>query len=171
MLDGRDGSALPTTEDRTCSAISIAACSRRDQVLQPVEMDGMRIGVLICYDVEFRRTSGAGRGRRRSGGGADGPDAALDFVARSLCRRAPTRTRSSWPTPTAAAARRDLDYLGAQLRRGPDGLDLARAGRGEELLIGRHRRRRMRERRRLNTYLADRRPELYARLVERGGKP
>ena len=49
----------------------------------------------------------------------------------------------------------------------PDGSDLARAGRGEELILADIDPASMAESRRLNTYLADRRPELYGTLVTR----
>ena len=49
---------------------------------------------------------------------------------------------------------------------GPDGADLARAGRGEELIFADLDRAALTRSRALNTHLQDRRPELYGRLTQ-----
>ena len=59
----------------------------------------------------------------------------------------------------------DLRYCGQSCVAGPDGSDLARAGRGEELILADLDLKRLSASRRDNTYLADRRPELYGALV------
>ena len=58
-----------------------------------------------------------------------------------------------------------LAYLGGSCVCGPDGLDLARLGAGEELRTVDLDLAALRDRPPLNTYLADRRPELYAGLA------
>ena len=56
----------------------------------------------------------------------------------------------------------DYTYLGASCLIGPEGTDLARAGRGEELLVADVDPAALHASRAVNTYLSDRRPELYA---------
>jgi 5-aminopentanamidase len=62
----------------------------------------------------------------------------------------------------------DLRYCGQSCVVGPDGADLARAGRGEELILADLDLERLAAARRDNTYLADRRPELYGPLAAAG---
>jgi predicted amidohydrolase len=60
----------------------------------------------------------------------------------------------------------ELTYCGASCVVGPDGVDLARAGTGEELLVADVDPAALHASRRANPYLADRRPDLYAALSE-----
>jgi len=61
----------------------------------------------------------------------------------------------------------DLTYTGLSCLVGPDGLDLARAGRTPGLLVGRVSAEALADARRTNTHLDDRRPDLYAGLTAR----
>jgi predicted amidohydrolase len=54
-----------------------------------------------------------------------------------------------------------IDYCGLSCIAAPDGTDVARAGQSETVIVGELDRERMAASRRINTYLADRRPELY----------
>ena len=58
-----------------------------------------------------------------------------------------------------------FDYCGLSCVVGPDGADLARAGRGEELIFADLDKAMLSRSRTLNPYLKDRRPELYGRLA------
>ena len=64
----------------------------------------------------------------------------------------------------------DIEYLGGSCIIGPDGLDVARAGSGEQLIVAEIDLARLRDHPPLNPYLADRRPELYAGLTESGNR-
>ena len=85
--------------------------------------------MLICYDVEFPENV-----RALALAGADlvlVPTALMapyDFVAAPWCRRGPTRTRCSSPTPTAAAARASSTISATAASSAPTARDLARAG-------------------------------------------
>jgi predicted amidohydrolase len=148
--------------------------SAGDQVLRPVELEGLRVGVLICYDVEFPENV-----RRWALAGADlvaVPTALMqpyDFVARSLVPARAYENQVFVAYANRCDREHDLAYIGLSCLVAPDGSDLARAGRGEELIAGDIDVAGMAGSRRLNTYLADRRPELYEPLVERKeeGKP
>ncbi len=142
--------------------------SAGDQALQPVELDGLKVGVLICYDVEFPENV-----RRWALAGADlvaVPTALMqpyDFVAQRLVPARAYENQVFVAYANRCDREHDLAYLGQSCIVAPDGGDLARAGRGEELIVADIDVAAMAESRRLNTYLADRRPELYAPLVGR----
>jgi predicted amidohydrolase len=135
------------------------------------EIDGTKVGVLICYDVEFPENV-----RALALAGAE-------LVAVPTANMVPFSFVMEHVIPTRAyenhlfvayvnrcGSEGSLDYLGGSCVCGPDGLDLARAGRDETLLTAELDLARLRDRPPLNTYLADRRPELYAGLAA-GGEP
>ncbi|MGD9510939.1 MAG: carbon-nitrogen hydrolase family protein [Geminicoccaceae bacterium] len=133
------------------------------------ELDGVKVGVLICYDVEFPENV-----RALAVAGAE-------LVAVPTANMVPFSFVMDHVIPTRAyenhlfvayvnrcGSEDSLDYLGGSCVCGPDGTDLARAGAGEALLTADLDLTRLRERPPLNTYLADRRPELYAGLTATG---
>ncbi len=65
----------------------------------------------------------------------------------------------------------ELAYCGESCVVGPDGVDLARAGSGDELLLAEIDPARLASSRADNTHLGDRRPELYGALTHRAGHP
>ena len=89
-----------------------------------------------------------------------------DFVAQRLVPARAYENQVFVAYANRCDRERDLGYLGQSCIVAPDGRDIARAGRGEELITGDIDLAGMAESRRLNTYLADRRPELYTSLVE-----
>ncbi len=136
------------------------------------ELDGAKLGILICYDVEFpenvRLLAAAG----------------CELVAVPTANMAPFVFVTDQLVPTRAfenhlflayanrcGAEGSLTYVGRSCVVGPDGLDLARAGEGEELLVADLDLARFRSAPPLNTYLADRRPDLYAPLTTIGPRP
>ena len=53
-LSGRTARSCSITAKRICSARSTAPCSRRWAPNSPIaELGGVKIGLLICYDIEF----------------------------------------------------------------------------------------------------------------------
>ena len=60
----------------------------------------------------------------------------------------------------------DFDYCGLSCVAGPDGLDLARAGEGEEMILADLDPAALAASRRLNPHLKDRRPDLYADIAK-----
>ena len=136
------------------------------------EVDGLKVGILICYDVEFPENV---RALALAG---------CELVAVPTANMVPFSFVMEHLIPTRAFENHlfiayvnrcghegDIAYLGGSCAVGPDGLDLARAGPGEELLTADLELARLRERPPLNTYLADRRPELYAALAASGKRP
>ena len=131
------------------------------------DVGGWRAGILICYDVEFPENV-----RALALAGAD-----LVLVPTALMApyafipRAMVPTRAYENQVFLAYANRcgregELVYVGESCVIGPDGAELARAGRGEELIVADLDRERLARSRAVNTYLADRRPEIYRALAQ-----
>ncbi|BBF99065.1 MULTISPECIES: carbon-nitrogen hydrolase family protein [Pseudonocardia] len=133
-----------------------------------VELDGWRLGLLICYDVEFPEAA-----RGLAVAGADAvlvPTANMIGYDRVPDTLVPARAYENqlyvgYANHTGREG--GLVYGGLSCIAGPDGADVARAGRGEELLFARLDREVLAASRRDNPFLADRRPELYRGLTER----
>lgn len=132
-----------------------------------VEFHGVKMAVLICYDIEFAENV-----RHLALSGADFiavPTALMwpyEFVPTKLV---PTRAFEN-QVFIAYANRCDteaeLSYYGLSCICAPDGTDLARAHDGEALITATLDFELQRSSRLLNTHIADRRPELYGKLVE-----
>lgn len=128
-----------------------------------VEIDGVRLSVLICYDVEFPETV-----RRAALGGADAvivPTAQMEPYAHVAERLIPVR---AWENQThvvyvnRVGGEGDLTYVGRSSIVAPDGEALASLGATDVgLMIATIDPRATRRARQENPYLADRRPELY----------
>jgi predicted amidohydrolase len=133
-----------------------------------IELDGVRVGLLICYDLEFPESV-----RLLALAGADlvaVPTALMDpfeAVARILVPARALENQVFLAYANRCGREGDLRYCGQSCVVGPDGADLARAGRGEELILADLDLARLAASRRANSYLADRRPELYGRLAAR----
>ena len=134
-----------------------------DDLAPLVELDGWRIGLLICYDVEFPETV-----RRLALEGADlvlVPTALMrpfTFVADHLVRVRAAENGVFLAYANAAGEENGLDYLGRSAIIGPDGEELARAGERPVLLHARLEHGALRSARETLPYLRDRRAELSA---------
>jgi 5-aminopentanamidase len=132
----------------------------------PATIEGWRIGVLICYDVEFPENV-----RRWALQGVEllcVPTALMepyDFVSRGLVPARAYENQIFVAYANRCGREGETVYLGQSCIVAPDGADLARAGLKEELITADLDRRRLEQSRALNTYFADRRPELYAALT------
>ncbi len=132
------------------------------------ELDGLRLGIVICYDVEFPENV-----RMLALGGADFvavPTALMQpytFIARSLVAARAYENQVFLAYANRCGRERELDYLALSCIIAPDGSELARAGNGEELIVAELDTALQTESRSINTYLRDRRPELYGSLVAR----
>ncbi|PWR20712.1 carbon-nitrogen hydrolase family protein [Zavarzinia compransoris] len=131
--------------------------------LAPIfEIEGLRCGILICYDVEFPEAV-----RSYALQGVDlvlVPTALMlpfDFIPEKMV---PTRAFENQVFIAYAnriGTEGDLTYAGLSVVAAPDGVDRARAGRGEELLLADIDPGAAAAARAANPYLADRRPRLY----------
>ncbi|MFF0743803.1 carbon-nitrogen hydrolase family protein [Streptomyces sp. NPDC004111] len=140
-----------------------------ERTVVQAELAGLRIGTMICYDVEFPENV-----RAHALAGTDlllVPTAQMhpfEFVAESLV---PVRAFESQmyvayvnrtgPEGEGAEA---FEFVGLSCLASPDGATRVRAGRGEELVLGEVDAALLRASRETNPYLRDRRPGLYGSL-------
>ncbi len=130
------------------------------------ELDGVRVGILICYEVEFPETV-----RLLALAGAElvaVPTALMrpyEFVARTLVPARAFENQLYVAYANHCGTEGAFAYVGASCIVAPDGTELARAGPDEALLLAALDHARLDASRRTNPYLADRRPALYRGLA------
>lgn len=130
------------------------------------ELDGVRIGLLICYDVEFPENV-----RAHALAGTDlllVPTALMHpfpFVAESVVPVRAFENQMYVAYANRTGAEGPFDFVGLSGLAGPDGTVRVRAGRGEELVVGDVDPALLTASRADNPYLRDRRPALYGSLV------
>lgn len=135
---------------------------RRGGALTTCTIDGVRLGILVCYDVEFPESV-----RSLALAGAQVvlvPTALTQPYDRVSTRLVPTRAFENGVFVAYAdrvGAEDDVAYCAGSCIVGPDGLDIARARRGEELVVADIDIARIAEVRDELPFLADRRPEIY----------
>ncbi|WP_030375149.1 carbon-nitrogen hydrolase family protein [Streptomyces rimosus] len=137
-----------------------------DEPVVQAELDGLRIGLMICYDVEFPENV-----RAHALAGTDlllVPTAQLhpfQFVAESLIPVRAFESQLYIAYVNRTGPEGDFEFVGLSCLAGPDGAVRARAGRGEELVFGDVDAGLLKRSREDNPYLADRRPGLYGALT------
>ncbi|WP_448620226.1 carbon-nitrogen hydrolase family protein [Geodermatophilus sp. URMC 65] len=125
-------------------------------------LDDLTVGILVCYDVEFPEAV-----RAHALAGTEllvVPTGLMDPYGHVGTVLVPARAYESQLFVAYAnrtGAEGEFVYCGASCVIAPDGTELARAGRGEELLLADVDPADLTASRRVNTHLADRRPELY----------
>lgn len=136
------------------------------------EMNGYKIGMLICYDVEFPENV-----RHLALLGADlvvVPTALMqpyDVVAKTIVPARAFENQIFVAYVNRCGLEAPFDYCGLSCVIAPDGRDLARAGRGQQLILADLDLASMHKSRETNTYLQDRRPGHYLGLTEPKAKP
>ncbi|MEU9059447.1 carbon-nitrogen hydrolase family protein [Streptomyces sp. NPDC048430] len=137
-----------------------------EQPVVQAELDGMRVGLLICYDVEFPENV-----RAHALAGTElllVPTALMHpftFVAESVVPVRAFENQLYIAYVNRAGSEGEFDFTGLSCLAGPDGTVRVRAGRGEELLIGEADPGLLAGSRAANPYIEDRRPGLYGSLV------
>jgi predicted amidohydrolase len=128
----------------------------------------LKIGILICYDVEFPE---AVRALALAGAELVAVPTALvqpfDIVARRLVPARAFENQVYVAYAGLCGKEGDLGYCGLSCVIGPDGRELSRAGRRPGLLCAEIDPGALAASRRLNPYLTDRRPGLYAQPAAR----
>ena len=166
-LVGRDGQSLANY--RKCHLfgdLDRAMFRAGAGLAELVDLGGVRIGLLICYDVEFPESV-----RLLALAGADlvaVPTALMDpfeVVANTVVPTRAVENQVFLAYANRCGREGDLSYCGLSCVVGPNGADLTRAGRTEELILAELDLKRLSASRRDNTNLADRRPELYGPLA------
>ena len=127
-----------------------------------VELNGWRLGLLICYDVEFPENT-----RRLALAGADVilvPTANMlpyDFVAEVTVRARAYENQCYLAYANYCGSEGDIHYCGVSSLCAPDGSRPAVAERDETLIVGTLDRQLLDDSRVGNPYFKDRRPGLY----------
>ncbi|MBB4716538.1 putative amidohydrolase [Streptomyces luteogriseus] len=130
------------------------------------EIDGLRVGILICYDVEFPENV-----RAHALAGTDlliVPTAQMhpfQFVAESMIPVRAFENQMYVAYVNRVGREGEFEFVGLSTLAGPDGVARTRAGRGEELVLADADPAFLAASRENNPYLRDRRPGLYAPLV------
>ncbi|WP_137820722.1 carbon-nitrogen hydrolase family protein [Pseudomonas sp. 2FG] len=133
-----------------------------------VELNGWRLGLLICYDLEFPENV-----RRLALAGADlvlVPTANMvpyDFIAQVTVRARAFENQCYVAYANYCGSEGEIQYCGLSSIAAPDGARIAQAGLDEALIIGTLDRDLMQASRAINSYFKDRRPELYDSLSRR----
>ncbi|MFF8939817.1 carbon-nitrogen hydrolase family protein [Streptomyces paradoxus] len=137
-----------------------------DQPVVQAEIDGLRVGILICYDVEFPENV-----RAHALAGTDllvVPTAQMhpfQFVAESMIPVRAFENQMYVAYVNRAGREGEFEFVGLSTLAGPDGIARTRAGRGADLVLADVDPAFLAASREANPYLLDRRPGLYAPLV------
>ncbi|MFE5189787.1 carbon-nitrogen hydrolase family protein [Streptomyces sp. NPDC056628] len=135
------------------------------QVVQ-TEVDGVRVGILICYDVEFPENV-----RAHALAGTElliVPTAQMhpfQFVAESMIPVRAFENQMYVAYVNRVGHEGEFEFVGLSTLAGPDGIARARAGRAEDLVLADVDPALVAASREANPYLRDRRPGLYGSLV------
>ncbi|MFD5815422.1 carbon-nitrogen hydrolase family protein [Streptomyces sp. NPDC127038] len=137
-----------------------------ERTVVQAELDGLRVGLMICYDVEFPENV-----RAHALAGTDlllVPTAQMhpfQFVAESVVPVRAFENQMYVAYVNRSGPEGEFEFVGLSTLAGPDGVARARAGRGEELLLADADPVLLAASRETNPYLKDRRPGLYGSLV------
>ncbi|MEU6061765.1 carbon-nitrogen hydrolase family protein [Streptomyces sp. NPDC047097] len=137
-----------------------------EQPLVQAELNGVRVGLIICYDVEFPENV-----RAHALAGTElliVPTALMhpaEIVAESVVPVRAFENQLYIAYANRAGVEGEFEFVGLSALAGPDGTARARAGRGEELVTGDVDPELLAASREANPYLRDRRPDLYTSLV------
>ncbi|WP_431032352.1 carbon-nitrogen hydrolase family protein [Streptomyces sp. P6-2-1] len=163
LLVGADGAPLAAyRKTHLYGAHERAVFTPGDRALVQAELRGVRLGVLICYDVEFPENV-----RAHAEAGTEVllvPTALLapyDFVARSLVPVRAFESQLYVAYVNRTGPEGGFDFVGLSCLAAPDGTTPARAGAGPELLLAEADPALLAASRAANPYLADRRTDLY----------
>ncbi|MFF9674373.1 carbon-nitrogen hydrolase family protein [Streptomyces eurythermus] len=135
------------------------------QVVQ-AELNGLTVGLLICYDVEFPENV-----RAHALAGTDllvVPTAQMhpfQFVAESMIPVRAFENQMYVAYVNRVGQEGEFEFIGLSVLAGPDGVARTRAGRAEQLVVADADPAFLASSRENNPYLADRRPGLYGSLV------
>ncbi|MEU2064714.1 carbon-nitrogen hydrolase family protein [Streptomyces sp. NPDC013455] len=135
------------------------------QVVQ-AELNGLTVGLLICYDVEFPENV-----RAHALAGTDlliVPTAQMhpfQFVAESMIPVRAFENQMYVAYVNRVGQEGEFEFIGLSVLAGPDGVARTRAGRAEQLVLADADPAFLAASRENNPYLTDRRPGLYGSLV------
>ncbi|MFJ9763790.1 carbon-nitrogen hydrolase family protein [Streptomyces erythrochromogenes] len=167
QLIGRDGASLANyRKTHLFGCFEQDAFTPGDTPVVQADLDGIRIGIMICYDVEFPENV-----RSHALAGTDlllVPTAQMhpfQFVAEHVVPVRAFENQMYVAYVNRTGPEGEFEFVGLSCLASPDGTTRTRAGRGEEMVFGEVDRELLSASRENNPYLRDRRPGLYASLV------
>lgn len=167
QLIGPDGAALANyRKTHLFGCFEQDAFTPGDTPVVQAELGGLRVGIMICYDVEFPENV-----RAHALAGTDFllvPTAQMhpfQFVAEQLVPVRAFENQMYIAYVNRTGPEGEFEFIGLSCLASPDGVTRTRAGRGEELVFGEADPELLSASRTTNPYLRDRRPGLYASLV------
>ncbi|MGW7439673.1 carbon-nitrogen hydrolase family protein [Streptomyces sp. NPDC054849] len=167
QLIGPDGEALANyRKTHLFGCFEQDAFTPGDTPVVQADLGGLRIGIMICYDVEFPENV-----RAHALAGTDlllVPTAQMhpfQFVAEQLVPVRAFENQMYIAYVNRTGPEGEFEFVGLSCLASPDGATRTRAGRGEELVFGEADPELLAASRENNPYLRDRRPGLYASLV------
>ncbi|WP_077797792.1 carbon-nitrogen hydrolase family protein [Streptomyces sp. JHA26] len=137
-----------------------------DRPLVQARLNGLTVGLMICYDVEFPENV-----RTHALAGTDlllVPTAQMhpfQFVAESVVPVRAFENQMYVAYVNRVGREGEFEFVGLSVLAGPDGIARTRAGRAEELVVADADPAFLVASREANPYLEDRRPGLYGSLV------
>lgn len=137
-----------------------------EQPVVQAELDGLTVGLVVCYDVEFPENV-----RAHALAGTDllvVPTALMhpyQFVAEALVPVRAFESQMYIAYVNRAGTEAEFEFTGLSVLAGPDGVARARAGRTEELVVADADPALLAASREINPYLRSRRPGLYGSLL------
>ncbi|THA82405.1 carbon-nitrogen hydrolase family protein [Streptomyces sp. A0592] len=167
QLIGPDGASLANyRKTHLFGCFEQDAFTPGDTPVVQAELGGIRIGIMICYDVEFPENV-----RAHALAGTDlllVPTAQMhpfQFVAEHLVPVRAFENQMYVAYVNRTGPEGEFEFVGLSCLASPDGTTRTRAGRGEEMVFGEVDPELLSVSRENNPYLRDRRPGLYASLV------
>jgi predicted amidohydrolase len=165
LIDAKGNTLANYRKTHLYGDLDRAMFSPGETALPIFELNGWRLGLLICYDVEFPENT-----RDLALAGADVilvPTANMepyDFVADVTVRARAYENQCYVAYANYCGSEGQINYCGLSSLCAPDGSRIALAGRDELLILGTLDRQLLDDSRTLNPYFKDRRAELYTRL-------
>ncbi|HEV3168810.1 MAG TPA: carbon-nitrogen hydrolase family protein [Actinocrinis sp.] len=163
QLIGQDGRRLANyRKTHLFGDVDRAAFAAGDELVVQAELDGVVIGLLICYDVEFPEAV-----RAHALAGTQVllvPTANMrpfEYVSHQIVPSRAIESQLFIAYANRVGLERDFEYCGESRVVSPDGRELAAAGNSQALIFADLRPEALEASRRLNTYLVDRRTDLY----------
>ncbi|MEV8568909.1 carbon-nitrogen hydrolase family protein [Streptomyces sp. NPDC051322] len=167
QLIGPDGARLANyRKAHLFGAFETTYFTPGDEPVVQADLGGLRLGLLICYDVEFPEPV-----RAHALAGTElllAPTALMrpyEIVPQTVIPARAWESQLYIAYANRSGTEGEFSFAGMSCVAGPDGTVRARAGAGEELVIADVDPGFLRASRAENTYLNDRRPELYTTLV------
>lgn len=167
LLDAKGNSLGNYRKTHLYGELDRSMFSAGDEHLPLFELNGWRLGLLICYDVEFPENT-----RRLALAGAEvilvptANMAPYDFVAEVMVRARAFENQCYVAYANYCGSEGQIHYCGLSSLCAPDGSRIALAAQDEVLIIGTLDRQLLNDSRAINTYFADRRAGLYSSLSD-----